>query len=288
MIRERETLLMSLRQHTDMLEELYRRLNRRRYVHPDPLEFLYKYERPGDREIVALAASSLAYGRVKQILRSVSSVLAKLGPRPAGYLAETSPARLRQAMAGFKHRFNTGEHVAAMLLGARRVIGRYGSLEACFCESLRPDDETILPALRVFVGRIAKAAGDNYGHLLPDPAGRSACKRLNLMLRWLVRSDEVDPGGWNSVGPEKLIVPLDTHMHKIALRLGITKRKAADIRTALEVTAAFRRIRPDDPVRYDFALTRLGIREEMDLSMLPDRCKNKQERTYHEHVLLPV
>jgi len=246
-----------------MLERTYRRLNRRQYVHPDPLEFLYDYSRPADREVVALVASSLAYGRVKQILRGVRGVLNVLDPHPAERLAGSSQADLRRDLAGFKHRFATGRHVAAMLAGAARAIEQYGSLEACFGQGLAAGDETVLPALRAFVGRITAAADGPCGHLLPDPARGSACKRLNLMLRWLVRCDDVDPGGWSSVGPERLIVPLDTHMHRISRRLGMTDRKTADLRTALEVTAAFRRIVPDDPVRYDFALTRTGIRDDV-------------------------
>ncbi|MHC4295109.1 MAG: DUF2400 family protein, partial [Planctomycetota bacterium] len=179
--------MIKLIQHADLLERTYRQLNRRRYVHPDPLEFLYDYDDPCDREIVALLASSLAYGRVKQILKSVSIVLDKLGPRPAQYLGETSPKQLCETMRGFKHRFNTGEHVAALLIGAKNVMGKFGSLEACFDECADPGDETVLPAMRTFIGRITEASGDGCGHLLPDPAGTSACKRMNLMLRWLVR-----------------------------------------------------------------------------------------------------
>ena len=255
------------------MQRLYRRLNRRQYVPGDPLEFLYNYDDPADREAVALLASSLAYGRVRQVRRSVSAVLKLLGPRPVRYLAKASPSQLRRALSGFRHRFNSGGHVAAMLIGARRLIGRFGSLEACFGEGAGLTDQTVWPALQSFVDKITEAADGECGHLLPDPARRSACKRLNLMLRWLVRCDDVDPGGWSCVGPERLIVPLDTHMHKIALALGITRRKTADIRTALEVTAAFRQISPDDPVRYDFALTRLGIRDEMDFSAFFDGCR---------------
>ncbi len=100
--------------------------------------------------------------------------------------------------------------------------------------------------------------------LLPSPGKGSACKRLNLFLRWMVRSDDVDPGGWSGVDAGKLIVPLDTHMHRMGLEVGLTRRKQADMQAALEVTRAFRTIAPEDPVRYDFALTRLGIH---DISM---------------------
>jgi len=259
--------------HAEILDDLYGRLNRRRYVHPDPLKFLYAYPRIRDREIVALVASCLAYGRVAQILRGVSDILERIGPEPAACLAVSTADSLRCMMRGFKHRFNTDRHVAAMLIGAARVIAQYGSLEACFRSGMDDRDDAITPALKAFVSRLTDAAGDGCGHLLPDPARGSACKRLCLMLRWMVRKDRVDPGGWSGIPAAKLVVPLDTHMHKIALGLGITKRKSADMRTAVEVTEAFRTLAPGDPVRYDFALTRLGIRSEMDVGAFLASCR---------------
>ena len=266
---------MPLVRHADVLDGLYRDVNHRRYVHPDPLEFLYAYRRLADREIAALLASSLAYGRVAQILNSVSDVLGRISPAPARYLGETSPSRIRRAMRGFKHRFSTGRHVAAMLVGAQGVIARHGSLGACFAKGISDDDATVLGALEAFVAELTEAAGEDCGHLLPDPARRSACKRLCLMLRWLVRKDGVDPGGWNRVPAAKLLVPLDTHMHRIARGLGATRRKSADMPAVIEITEAFGRLAPDDPVRYDFALTRLGIRGDMDVGAFLDRCNNR-------------
>jgi len=267
---------MPLRKHNDVLDNLYRDINHRRYVHPDPLEFLYPYTDPADREIVALLASSMAYGRVAQILKSVSDALGRIGPKPAEYLDTATPAKIHRKMKSFKHRFNTGRHVAAMLIGARSVIKKYGSLGACFADGVSDGDSTVLEALTGFVSEITDAAGETCGHLLPDPSRGSACKRLCLMLRWLVRKDRVDPGGWSGVKPSKLLIPLDTHMHKIARGLGATNRKAADMRTVVEVTEAFRRVSPKDPVRYDFALTRLGIRNDMDVGSFLERCNNRK------------
>jgi uncharacterized protein (TIGR02757 family) len=239
------------------LERLYAALNRREYVSPDPLQFLYEYDDPADREIVGLVASSLAYGRVAQILRSVQDALNRMG-RPRRFVEDSSTAKMAKAFAGFRHRFTTGDEMAAMLSGAALAIKRHGSLGRCFASCLARGDETILPALCGF----AKALGSGTS-LLPCPDRKSACKRLNLYLRWMVRHDDVDPGGWKGVAPSKLIVPLDTHMYRISKRLGFTRRKSADLATAIEITAAFREIAPDDPVRYDFALTRLGIRSDL-------------------------
>lgn len=249
------------------LERLYRKLNRREFVHPDPLEFLYIYDDPDDREIVGLIASTLAYGRVEQILKSASNALERMGPDPAAFVRNSSPDSLRRAFAGFKHRFTTGGALSSMLDGVRVAVDEHGTLGGFFSTLLRPEDETVLPALTSFVGAITDAScvasGVEGACPLPDPERGSACKRLHLFLRWMVRSDAVDPGGWNTVPASKLIVPLDTHMHRLSLTLGLTDRRQANGRTALEVTSAFREFSPDDPVKYDFALTRLGIRDDL-------------------------
>lgn len=248
------------------LDALYSRYNRRRYVDPDPLTFLYDYPDPADREIVALIAASLAYGQVKTILKSVSTALDCIGPFPARFLRTASPAALRKSLSGFVHRFATGDHLAGVLTAVREILLRHGSLHRCFLAGFQPSDPTILPALTRFAHRLVDAAPTDPGHLVPRPDRGSACKRLNLMLRWLVRRDAVDPGGWAGVPASKLIVPLDVHMHRMARELGLTHRKAANMKTALEITAGFSRICPEDPVRYDFTLTRPGIRGDLDMA----------------------
>ncbi len=251
----------------ERLEKLYSLYHRRELVHPDPLEFLYKYNDLRDREVVGLVASSLAYGRVAQILSSVSTVLERMGPSPFAFLLNSSLDSLLSAFAAFKHRFTTGQELAALLWGAKCTIEHYGSLHACFMACFNEHDDTVLPALSAFVRKFNTCSSKNGKFsLLPSPDRGSACKRLNLFMRWMVRRDEVDPGGWRFIPLSKLIVPLDTHMHRIGLFLNWTVRRQADLRTAVDITCAFRRLVPEDPVRYDFSLTRLGIRKDMDLT----------------------
>lgn len=246
-------------------DALYRTYNSRKWVHPDPLEFLYHYPEIRDREIVGLVASSLAYGRVEQVLKSVSAVLDKMGSSPFRFVDSGGEHLFRKTFSGFKHRFTTGEDLAELFLGIRCVLGRYGSIRECFLTGMGDDQETVLPALEFVVGELSRESRKGTNTLLPSPAKGSACKRLHLYLRWMVREDRVDPGGWSAVSPHQLLVPLDTHMHRIAVRLGLTKRRQANLKTALEVTGAFRKISREDPVRYDFSLTRLGIRKDLEL-----------------------
>lgn len=249
------------------LDNLYLRYNQPKYVHPDPIEFLYLYSDIRDREIAGLIASSLAYGRVKQILKSVSCVLNRMTPSPYLFLKNSTHASLKLAFKRFTHRFATGDHLAGLLQNIKNVVSRYGSLNECFNRGVSTDDRTLIPALNCFAKSLA-ARNSNPGHLIALPEKGSACKRMNLFLRWMVRKDDVDPGGWKGVPMSKLIIPLDTHMHKISLKWGLTSRQQANMRTALEITSSFRQIVPDDPVRYDFVLTRFGIRGDMHIDDL--------------------
>ena len=107
----------------------------------------------------------------------------------------------------------------------------------------------------------------NCGILITPPEKGSACKRFNLFLRWMVRCDSVDPGGWKCIDKKDLLVPVDTHMFDIATRLGFTHRRYGDLKAALEITAGFARYCPEDPVKFDFSLTRLGIHPDLDKSI---------------------
>jgi uncharacterized protein (TIGR02757 family) len=248
------------------LASLYRAYNRREFVHPDPLELVYNYDAPEDQEIAGLLSACLAYGRVAQILVSVSKVLGLMGDEGTGrspyrFLGRATDREIRECLGTFKHRFTTGAEVASLLIGVKRSIAEHGSLEALFAPGLKKSDQTVLPALALFVDRLRLAAGgtDACPTLLSSPSDGSACKRLNLYLRWMVRRDLVDPGPWRTVPRARLIVPLDTHMFRIARALGFTGRRQADLRTAEEITRGFAALNPRDPVRYDFCLTRLGI-----------------------------
>ncbi len=252
----------------ERLEKLYARYNHREYVFPDPLEALYLYEDPANREVAGLVASTLAYGNVNQILRSVATVLSVMGESPAGYLAGSTRRSLRRDLRGFRHRMTSGENMSAVLEGVRRAIVEYGSLNACFLDGLNECDRNVVPALTAFVATLSAADPDACAFHLASPEKGSASKRLHLYLRWMVRFDEVDPGGWFGLSPSTLLVPLDTHMFGICTALGFTSRRQADLKAALEATEGFARIVPSDPVRYDFCLTRPGIRREGGLEDL--------------------
>ena len=252
----------------DILEKLYKRYNRRELISPDPLQFLYRYSDPADIEITAFLASALAYGRVQQIEKSLDNLLGRMGDSPSEFVINFDKDK-RRTLKDFKHRFTTGNDISDLLTLLRTIISRCGSIEQYFALGYNPGDNNIIPALSKFCNSLLDihAAGGKgqptrgLKYLLVSPAGGSACKRLNLFLRWMVRDDDVDAGLWKSIDKAKLIVPIDVHMGRLCKILGLYDRKTVSLSAAAEITESFAEIEPADPVKYDFALSRIGILE---------------------------
>lgn len=261
-----------------ILDDIYETYNKQEFIAPDPLQFLSSYDDILDREIAGFICAGLAYGRVEQICKSISRVLTPLGASPRKFLEQTSVEGLRKYYRGFKHRFTTGEELSDFLMAIREIIREHGSLQACFLRGMRTGDRDTTRALSLFIQEIRKRTAGGSNSLLPCPEKKSACKRYHLYLRWMVRHDDVDPGGWHAVDASFLVVPLDIHMYRIGVALDMTTRRQADLRTALEITEIFREISPGDPVRYDFALTRIGIHGKPEGAMLLQKLANSVRR----------
>lgn len=251
-------------------EKMYRTYNRREFVHPDPLEYVLRFDDPADQEVAGLIASGLAYGRVGHILKSLEKIFDVL-KRPSKDLETMSRSDLQEMFGSFRHRWTTGEELVHLLRGMAILREEHGSLENSFLLASGESDHDVIPALVSFVAKLRLASGRRDSSMLACPSMGSACKRMFLYLRWMVRRDEVDPGPWTRVSSAQLIVPMDVHMHRVSLQLGLTSRKQADLKSALEVTGFFRELVPEDPVKYDFALTRPGIRSELESAAFFDQ-----------------
>ena len=267
--------MRSQAQLKQLLDDLYRRYSRRDLLSTSALSVPHRYPSSEDREIAGFVVASLAYGNVKQIHRSAEAALEAMGSSPARFVRDFVPARDAGRFRQFVHRFNTGVDLAVLCYLLHQALEARGSLQAFFLEGYDPAHPDIGAALTSFVeralsldvspfypsGTLPAKAGVRF--FFPSPAEGSACKRLNLFLRWMVRRrDEIDFGIWTEVSPAKLILPLDTHVARIVRRLGLTKIKQANWRMAIEVTRRLRAFDADDPVKYDFALCRLGMLKE--------------------------
>jgi uncharacterized protein (TIGR02757 family) len=247
------------------LEAVYGLYHKPELIRPDPLQFLLDFPEAEDKEIVGLFSSSLAFGRIGGILRASSDAISRLGPRPSETLDRLSGEELAKAFSGFSYRIFSDRDLAALAIGIKGARKEFGSLKALFLRGFSPTEDTVAEAANSFVKAIRSLAPPFKAHLLPLAEKKSACKRLFLYLRWMSRKDHIDPGCWEEVPRKSLIVPMDTHMAFAARKFGfIGDPFRICMKSALEVTANFRRFAPEDPVKWDFSLTRLGIRSDID------------------------
>lgn len=240
----------------------------------DPLGLVRPYESRDDREVAGLIAALLAFGSVSVIRRNVRRVLDVLGERPAEGLDALDSRTIRRRLRGFRHRVYGEREVGDLLLNARRLRARNGSLGEALGEAIDAHDGELLDGLAVFADSLrGRNPSRAMAHLVPDPRAGSACKRLFLYLRWMVRPDDgIDLGVFQGIDPSKLLIPVDTHIHRICRNLGLTTHKAASLRAAIEITESLRRYDPLDPVRFDFALCHLGIARDCPSRSVPQIC----------------
>ena len=250
------------------LDDLYRTFDHVTSA-TDPVHIVRRYEAPEDREVVGFCAAALAFGRVASVLQSIESLVAVMGPRPADFVRSFDPGAHRARIDPLVHRWIRGRDLVALLMILQRMLRDAGSIERFFVAGDDRSAADVGPALDVFstralqtdlkaaYGRTPKRPGVCY--FFPRPSAGSACKRLNLFLRWMVRRDAIDLGVWTHVSPARLIIPLDTHVIRLGRCLRLTRYASPGWKMAAEITAALRVIDPADPVRYDFSVCHLGM-----------------------------
>ncbi|WP_024653509.1 TIGR02757 family protein [Borrelia persica] len=247
-----------------VLEFIYSKYNKRKFVHPDPLEFLYRYTEKEDIEVVGLISSSLALGRVEQILLAIESVLKPLGTKPSEALKTLAKKDLNEIYKNFTYRFFTTEDIVKLLMSIKTIKEKYLSIENLFY-SIYKKNKNFITSLDDLITQMENINESPFGIIFPKPSKGSACKRLFLFLRWMIRKDDVDLGIWDKISPSNLIVPMDTHMIGISAKLfNLKNTKNASLKQAIEVTKHFSEQNKDDPVKYDFSLTRFGINKKFN------------------------
>jgi uncharacterized protein (TIGR02757 family) len=255
---------------TPRLDALYHDYNRVDSV-SDPVHLVRPFTDPADREIAGYCAASLAFGRVASILNSIGALFRIMGPHPAAFVRAFEPDAPHPELRALVHRWTRGDDLAALLWILRQMLEQSGSIESFFLEGLSEEHEDVGPALDSFSTRalqldVRRAYGrrrlpkrPGVCYFFPRPSAGSACKRQNLFLRWMVRSDEVDLGAWTRVPASKLIVPLDTHVIRLGRCLKLTRYTSPGWKMAADITASLRALDPEDPVRFDFSLCHVGM-----------------------------
>ena len=277
---DRGTLLNRSQTLQPFLERVYRRYHLRERLSSDPLEFVHRWKTPREQEAVAILSALLAYGNVKQIRASAEALLDRLEFYGSGSLARAlvraaqpseAPA-LSKALSGFVHRFNPSADWVLLFRLIASSQKEWGSVGAQLCAGLSPEHPDFSIALDAMIhqwwGQVvewdpaAAKPGSSFRYLLNSPLqSGSACKRWCMLMRWMGRKDEIDVGLWQEFGlkPSQLVMPLDVHTGRMSQLLGLTERRSLNWKAAREITDRFAEIDPQDPVRFDFSLCRLGI-----------------------------
>ncbi len=237
----------------------------------DPIHIVRRFANPADREVVGFCAAALAFGRVASVLQSIERLLVLMGPSPAQFVRAFNPRKQRAAFEGLVHRWTRGDDLVALIVVLQQMLER-GSIEQYFLEGHDAAASDVSGALESFSTRaLAIDQREAYrngrchpgvAYFFPRPSSGSGCKRLNLFLRWMVRKDAVDFGLWTKVPPAKLVVPLDTHVIRVGRCLRLTRYTSPGWRMAVDITNTLRKLDPDDPVKYDFALCHIGMADE--------------------------
>ena len=255
-------MAQELREYLDKYADLY---NQPSFIELDPISIPHQYQRLQDIEITGFWTAMLAWGQRKTIINKSNELFSYMDNAPYDFVLHHQEQD-RKALLKFKHRTFQPTDTLYFLEFLQNYYRENTSLETAFARHMRDTDETVEAALRGFhelFFSLPNAPQRTRKHLA-TPARKSSCKRLNMFLRWMVRKDGrgVDFGLWNKIKPNQLLMPLDVHVDRVARRLGLLQRKATDWLAVLELTENLRAFKPNDPVKYDFALFGIGVLEK--------------------------
>jgi uncharacterized protein (TIGR02757 family) len=238
-------------------------------ISPDPLQFLHFYKDERDIEVIGFLASVFAYGNVKQINNSLERIRNIVGATPLNYIANFSKKDYKDFQR-LRHRFYSEADIVNLFLVLNYIYKNNNSLKNLFVSFYNPQEPNLKNSISKFSNHLIKTVLEltnqnevsrGIKFMFPNPEKGSACKRMNLFLRWMVRKDELDFGLWSEIPTNKLVIPVDTHIAKICKSLKLTSRKNVSWKMAEEITENLKKFDLDDPVKYDFALCHIGMRK---------------------------
>jgi uncharacterized protein (TIGR02757 family) len=237
-------------------------------LEPDPLQFPHKFTDEKDIEAMAFIASVFAYGNVKQINHTLNRIVNLMNNKPYEFIINYNSKTSSKSLKGLKHRFYTEKDIAGLFHVLNLAYNEFASLKNLFLSGFNVHDANIKDGISKFSCYLNHLYRNSFGKesrgvkfMFPIPEKGSACKRMNLFLRWMVRKDELDFGLWNEIPVGKLIIPVDTHVASICAELKLTTRKNVSWKMAEEITENLKKFDPDDPVKYDFAICHIGMRK---------------------------
>lgn len=237
-------------------------------LEPDPLQFLHLFKAEEDIEIVGFISSIFAYGNVKQIENTMLKFIKIFNGKPYSFVKNFNHKKDAKLLSGIKHRFYSEQDVLSLFIVLNKEIKKFGSVRYIFLKGYLFSDPDVKNGINNFSKHFLSSFSKDFGNIsdgikfmFPSPEKGSACKRMNLFLRWMVRKDELDFGLWKEISADKLLIPVDTHIARICKSLRLTKRKNVSWQMAEEITYNLKKFDPYDPVKFDFAICHIGIRK---------------------------
>lgn len=248
----------------ELLDDRYLKYNVPAYIDDDPIQIPHLFNRKEDVEIAAFLASSIAWGQRKTIISNARKLISWIDDAPYDFVMHADKDDFK-TVEKFVHRTFNGIDCICFLHALRNIYQYHGGLEKVFQQGYDIDN-TIYSALHHFRTLFfelphAKRTEKHLG----DVTRNAAAKRLNMLLRWMVRKDNqgVDFGLWRGIPTSALMLPLDVHTGNVGRALGLLSRKQDDWKAVEEITEALRQFDPKDPVKYDYALFGMGLNHEL-------------------------
>jgi uncharacterized protein (TIGR02757 family) len=248
-----------LKEFLDFKVEQY---NTPQFIESDPIQIPHLFSRKEDIEISGFLTAIISWGNRKSILKNANSMMDLLDRAPYQFVMQHSENDLER-LETFVHRTFNGRDLTYFVKAIRHIYHDYGGLENIF--SNNSTENSLQPAIHEFKSKFFELPHEQRTEKhISDPLKNSAAKRINMFLRWMVRNDKtgVDFGIWNKISPAQLSCPLDVHSGNVARKLGLLKRKQNDAKALAELDNSLRKLDPQDPVKYDFALFGLGVFEK--------------------------
>jgi len=232
------------------------------FLYTDPISVPHCFSKLQDIEIAGLWTAILSWGNRKTIMDNANKLMVLMDKAPHDFILHHQESDRRRFLT-FKHRTFNDTDTLYFLEFFQQYYRQHHSLEDAFARYLTKDDLHVGKALAGFHHSFFSLpfAPERTKKHISTPERHSACKRLNMFLRWMVRGSDkgVDFGLWKRISPAQLLIPLDVHVERVARNLGLLHRKSSDWQAVLELTAALRSFDPEDPVKYDFALFGMGV-----------------------------
>ncbi len=244
----------------EYLDDLVKTYEVPAFIGDDPVQFPHRYQKKEDIEIAAFIASVFAYGKREAFISKLNILFERMGDKPYEFVVNFDENST--VVDDIDYRFSVGIDLKQIIIILKKLYNEGRSLEALFAygwEQSKDVGAMLQVVVDYFYSNVTLPVTKGFYHLLPNPSKKSACKRLNMFLRWMVRKSSVDLGVWAFMPKSELLIPLDVHVAKISRQLGLLSRNQNDYLAVIELTGQLKKFDPSDPVKYDFAMFGYGV-----------------------------